>query len=50
MAKRDHEYSRFHGYTYDGVWAMAMAIQAVGHRLNKRNHESRTNTTVQDFR
>ncbi|XP_063854225.1 gamma-aminobutyric acid type B receptor subunit 2-like isoform X1 [Scylla paramamosain] len=46
---RRSEYSRFHGYTYDGVWAMALAIQAVGHQLHRINHQNRTNLTVQDF-
>lgn len=26
---RGTEYSRFHGYTYDGIWAAALAIQYV---------------------
>lgn len=26
---RGNEYSRFHGYTYDGIWAAALAIQYV---------------------
>ncbi|KAK8747898.1 hypothetical protein OTU49_016218, partial [Cherax quadricarinatus] len=46
---RRSEYSRFHGYTYDGVWAMALAIQAVGHKLHRINHHNKTNKTVQDF-
>lgn len=25
--RRGNEYSRFHGYTYDGIWAVALAIQ-----------------------
>jgi ABC-type branched-subunit amino acid transport system substrate-binding protein len=25
--RRGSEYSRFHGYTYDGIWAVALAIQ-----------------------
>ncbi|KAG8199600.1 hypothetical protein JTE90_009436 [Oedothorax gibbosus] len=31
--RREHEYSRFHGYAYDGIWAIAMAIQAVATKL-----------------
>lgn len=27
------EYSRFHGYAYDGIWAIALAIQAVIRKL-----------------
>lgn len=27
--RRGNEYSRFHGYTYDGIWAVALAIQYV---------------------
>ncbi|XP_047485840.1 gamma-aminobutyric acid type B receptor subunit 2-like [Penaeus chinensis] len=47
---RRNEYSRFHGYTYDGVWAMALAIQAVGHKLHKENRYRNTSITVKDFR
>lgn len=28
-SRRGNEYSRFHGYTYDGIWAVALAIQYV---------------------
>lgn len=28
-SRRGHEYSIFHGYTYDGIWSVAMAIQYV---------------------
>ncbi|XP_021203983.1 gamma-aminobutyric acid type B receptor subunit 2 isoform X1 [Bombyx mori] len=44
--RRGMEYSRFHGYTYDGIWAMALAIQTVAQRVKLRNKEK----TVQDFR
>ncbi|XP_041983623.1 gamma-aminobutyric acid type B receptor subunit 2 isoform X2 [Aricia agestis] len=44
--RRGIEYSRFHGYTYDGIWAMALAIQTVAHRVKIRYKER----TVQDFR
>ncbi|CAH1391680.1 unnamed protein product [Nezara viridula] len=44
-SRRGSEYSRFHGYTYDGVWAVALAIQHVAHRI--RN--IRKNQTVSDF-
>lgn len=29
------EYSRFHGYAYDGVWAAAIALQIVYNTLRK---------------
>lgn len=29
---RGSEYSRFHGYTYDGIWAAALAIQYVAEK------------------
>lgn len=32
---RGNEYSRFHGYTYDGIWAAALAIEYVAEK--KRN-------------
>lgn len=31
-SRRGEEYSRFHGYTYDGIWAAALAIQYVADR------------------
>lgn len=31
-SRRGNEYSRFHGYTYDGIWAAALAIQYVADR------------------
>ena len=39
------EYSRFHGYAYDGIWAIAMAIQAVDKKLRMRNSAR----TIEDF-
>lgn len=44
-SRRGSEYSRFHGYTYDGVWAVALAIQHVAHRIR----HFRKNETVVDF-
>ncbi|RVE54939.1 hypothetical protein evm_000306 [Chilo suppressalis] len=44
--RRGTEYSRFHGYTYDGIWAMALAIQTVAQRVKLKYKEK----TVQDFR
>jgi gamma-aminobutyric acid type B receptor len=44
-SRRGSEYSRFHGYTYDGIWAVALAIQHVAHHI--RQH--RKNETVVDF-
>jgi gamma-aminobutyric acid type B receptor len=34
-SRRGGEYSRFHGYTYDGIWAVAMAIQYVSQRKDQ---------------
>lgn len=31
---RGNEYSRFHGYTYDGIWAAALAIEYVAGKKN----------------
>ncbi|CAH2098992.1 unnamed protein product [Euphydryas editha] len=44
--RRGNEYSRFHGYTYDGIWAMALAIQTVAKRVKLKYKER----TVLDFR
>ena len=45
-SRRGSEYSRFHGYTYDGIWAVALAIQNVAHKIRF----FRRNQTVTDFR
>ncbi|RZC34862.1 7tm 3 and/or ANF receptor domain containing protein [Asbolus verrucosus] len=45
-SRRGGEYSRFHGYTYDGIWAVALAIQNVAHKIRIY----RRNETVSDFR
>ncbi|XP_019875177.2 gamma-aminobutyric acid type B receptor subunit 2 isoform X2 [Aethina tumida] len=45
-SRRGIEYSRFHGYTYDGIWAVALAIQNVAHKIKY----FRRNQTVNDFR
>ncbi|XP_030763636.1 gamma-aminobutyric acid type B receptor subunit 2 isoform X2 [Sitophilus oryzae] len=45
-SRRGVEYSRFHGYTYDGIWAVALAIQSVAHKIKY----FRRNQTVNDFR
>lgn len=34
-SRRGNEYSRFHGYTYDGIWAAALAIQYVANRKDQ---------------
>uniref|UniRef100_T1JBG0 Gamma-aminobutyric acid type B receptor subunit 2 n=1 Tax=Strigamia maritima TaxID=126957 RepID=T1JBG0_STRMM len=33
---RGKEYSRFHGYAYDGIWTTALALQAVARRLKEQ--------------
>ncbi|XP_076644578.1 gamma-aminobutyric acid type B receptor subunit 2 [Halictus rubicundus] len=45
-SRRGTEYSRFHGYTYDGIWAVALAIQHVARRIR----HYRRNQTISDFR
>ncbi|KAG5867556.1 Gamma-aminobutyric acid type B receptor subunit 2, partial [Gonioctena quinquepunctata] len=45
-SRRGNEYSRFHGYTYDGIWAVALAIQNVAYKVKY----FRRNETVNDFR
>jgi len=44
--RRKKEYSRFHGYTYDGVWAVALAIRYAASRIRHYNK----NETMVDFR
>ncbi|KAG7202412.1 hypothetical protein KM043_018728 [Ampulex compressa] len=45
-SRRGMEYSRFHGYTYDGIWAVALAIQHVARRIR----HFRRNQTISDFK
>ncbi|KAK2577679.1 hypothetical protein KPH14_000937, partial [Odynerus spinipes] len=45
-SRRGKEYSRFHGYTYDGIWAVALAIQHVARRIR----QCRRNETISDFK
>ncbi|KAL2735172.1 gamma-aminobutyric acid type B receptor subunit 2 isoform X1, partial [Vespula squamosa] len=45
-SRRGNEYSRFHGYTYDGIWAVALAIQHVARRIR----HFRRNQTISDFK
>ncbi|XP_015786384.1 gamma-aminobutyric acid type B receptor subunit 2-like isoform X2 [Tetranychus urticae] len=37
--KRDQEYSRFHGYAYDGMWTIAFALENVMKKLAERQPE-----------
>jgi hypothetical protein len=43
---RKNEYSRFHGYAYDGIWAIAFAIRSVYEKLRNLNSP----LTLKDFR
>lgn len=45
-SRRGAEYSRFHGYTYDGIWTVALAVKHVARRIR---HFHR-NQTISDFR
>ncbi|XP_025153701.1 gamma-aminobutyric acid type B receptor subunit 2 isoform X2 [Harpegnathos saltator] len=45
-SRRGSEYSRFHGYTYDGIWTVALAVKHVARRIR---HFHR-NQTISDFR
>lgn len=48
--RRGKEYSRFHGYTYDGVWTAALAIQEVARKVHQSSHDKGTlNRTIADF-
>lgn len=48
--RRGTEYSRFHGYTYDGVWTAALAIQEVARKVHQSSHDKGTlNRTIADF-
>lgn len=48
--RRGSEYSRFHGYTYDGVWTAALAIQEVARKVHQSSHDKGTlNRTIADF-
>lgn len=45
-SRRGNEYSRFHGYTYDGIWTVALAVKHVARRIRRFHH----NQTISDFR
>ena len=45
-SRRGNDYSRFHGYAYDGIWAIALAIEHVSNRIK----DFRRNQTVTDFK
>ncbi|XP_029170318.1 gamma-aminobutyric acid type B receptor subunit 2, partial [Nylanderia fulva] len=45
-SRRGNEYSRFHGYTYDGIWTVALAVKHVARRIRHIHH----NQTISDFR
>lgn len=46
--KREH-YSRFHGYAYDGIWTVAVALQAVNRKIKtKRRSASLANFRYRD--
>jgi len=48
--RRGSEYSRFHGYTYDGVWTAALAIQEVARKVHQSSHDKGIlNRTIADF-
>lgn len=48
--RRGEEYSRFHGYTYDGVWTAALAIQEVARKVHQSSHDTGIlNRTIADF-
>jgi len=35
--ERNGQYSKFHGYAYDTIWAAAVTIKNVIHKLHERN-------------
>ncbi|CAG2111205.1 unnamed protein product, partial [Medioppia subpectinata] len=43
---RGSEYSRFHGYAYDGIWAIAFAVRSVHEKLRSMS----SSLTLKDFR
>ncbi|XP_054162297.1 gamma-aminobutyric acid type B receptor subunit 2-like [Oppia nitens] len=42
---RKQEYSRYHGYAYDGIWAIALAIRSVHEKLKSM----KSGLTLKDF-
>ncbi|XP_065314258.1 gamma-aminobutyric acid type B receptor subunit 2-like isoform X2 [Gordionus sp. m RMFG-2023] len=36
---KGNSYSRFHGYAYDGIWAIALALEYVNAKLKRQNKE-----------
>ena len=35
--ERQNQYSQYHGYAYDAIWAAAVTIKHVIHKLHERN-------------
>lgn len=42
---RGNEYSKFHGYAYDGMWTIAFALKYVKAKLSSKN----MNIRLEDF-
>lgn len=45
---RNKEYSRFHGYAYDGIWTLALAVHNVINKLRAQETPG-SSTKVTDF-
>ncbi|OQR70623.1 gamma-aminobutyric acid type B receptor subunit 2-like [Tropilaelaps mercedesae] len=45
---RNKEYSRFHGYAYDGIWTLALAVHNVINKL-RAQETPKSSTKVTDF-
>lgn len=45
---RNKEYSRFHGYAYDGIWTLALAVHNVINKL-RAQETPKSFTKVTDF-
>ncbi|XP_065572000.1 gamma-aminobutyric acid type B receptor subunit 2-like isoform X2 [Artemia franciscana] len=48
-ALRGGEYTKFHGYAYDALWTIALAIDTVSYRMRQRHSRVYRNQSLADF-
>ncbi|XP_048521722.1 gamma-aminobutyric acid type B receptor subunit 2-like [Dendroctonus ponderosae] len=49
-SRRNGEFSRFHGYTYDGIWAVALAIEHVANNIKSAQSDRYSNVNAFRYR
>ncbi len=49
-ARRGRHYSRFHGYAYDGIWVIALAIDAILQQAGAASADAEDDWALEDLR